>query len=92
MIGEHGSDGGRASDRVYDLDGINDAITHTPRDQELLVRAIDQEGGPYTAYVRVPKAAVEAKCRAGFRRITGDEHDLMLGEVEDYAADWKHSE
>jgi hypothetical protein len=92
MTDKHGSGGGRAGNRAYDLDDINDAITHTPRDQELLVPADDREGGPYTAYVRVPKTEVEAKCRAGFRRITGGEEDMMLGEVEDYTADWKHSD
>lgn len=88
MTDKHGKSGGHASDRTYDLDGINDAIAHTSRDQELLVRATDREGGPCTAYVRVPKAEVEAKCRAGFRRITGGEHNLMLGEAEDDTADW----
>lgn len=80
------------SNRTYDLEYINDAIVHTPRDQELLVAATDREGGPYTAYVRVPKTEVDAKCRTGFRRVTGHEHDLMIGEPEDFTADWKHSE
>lgn len=92
MTDTHDSGDGRAGNRVYDLHAINDAITHTPRNQELLVPAADREGGPYSAYARVPKTEVEAKCRTGFRRITGGEADLMLGEVEDYTVDWKHSD
>lgn len=79
------------TDRTYDLEAINDAIIHTPRDQELLVPANDREGGPYATFVRVPKAEVDAKCRTGFRRITGYEDEMMLGEVEDFTAEWKHS-
>jgi hypothetical protein len=81
-----------SSDRSYDLDDINDEIVHTPPDQEILVPATDREGGPYVAYLRVLKAEVEATCRTGFRRITGYEEDLMLGDVEDFTDGWKHSE
>ena len=92
MSQKQGNGSGQVGNRVYDLEGIKDAIDHTPRDQELLVSTLAREGGPYTAFIRVPKAEVDAKCRAGFRRITHGEDEMMLGEAEDYTADWKHSE
>jgi hypothetical protein len=79
----------RASISIADLD---DAITHTPRDHELLVPASDPECGPYTQFIRVPLAEVDARCRTGYRKITASEDDVMMGESEDFTLDWKHSE
>lgn len=72
------------------IEDLNEDIIHTPEGQELLVPVADPQGGPYTSFLRVPEGEVEARCRDGYRRITAYEHDEMLGEIEDYASDWKH--
>jgi hypothetical protein len=83
-------EGFRAEART--LEDVDDMMVHTPRDQELLVAERDPECGPYSVAVRVPKAEVEARCKAGYRAITGEEVDAMIGEAEDFTAGWTHSE
>lgn len=77
MTDEHVSGGDSVGNQGYSLSEILRAITSTPPDQELMVPALDREGGPYTTYVCVPRSNIEEQCRAGFRRITrSEEHAL----------------
>lgn len=79
-------------DHAMTLADLDDRLNHVPRDHELLVGSADPQKGPYSHAVTVPKNEVDAKCRAGFRRLSAYEHDAMQGAIEDYTADWKHSE
>jgi hypothetical protein len=82
----------RAERGSISLEDLNEDIIFTPEDQELLVPSTDPDHGPYTLFIRVPKADVDEHCRRGFRRITWGEEATMMGEPEDYTADWKHSD
>ncbi len=74
------------------IEQLDEIMLRTPRDREVLVAAADPELGPYTQAIRVPVAEVEGRCRGGYRRISGYEVDAMIGDVEDFTGDWKHSE
>lgn len=68
------------------LEDLDDMI------RQILVPSTDPDGGPYTKPIEVAEADVKLKCLLGYRQITGHEHDDMIGDVEDFTADWKHSD
>ncbi len=75
---------------VWSLEDLWDLWIHTPATAVLLVAANDPELGPYTSTIAVSSAEIESRCCSGFRTITRREMEAMIGDPEDFGANWKH--
>lgn len=64
---------------------MNEWWVRTPRDHELLVPFSDPILGPYTKPQYAPVGEVKSKCATGFRRLTEDEQDQIIGDFDDFS-------